>query len=455
MEQDRTNRVPAPAAGATPGGSTMQVRRIPARRVITRWLAIVVALLVATAAAAAPSVRAEADLAPLLTALADAYAAGIVVVDDAADLVLERGSLDWRSEDTVAVTSDAVLRMLVDTAEAQAFLRFAVSVDGQRALVGAGFLPSSVAIEDQDGRSFDLAQPVERIFSPYGLATYMVYALGAADRLVNANYLGARDPEGAAAMTRIDPRFREIGVDAPEDTTNAEFVATLTPDLVLASTDSDWVVPVEAIGIPVIGFEGESLERMRDAMRILGAALGPDAAARADAWIAYYDDVLAKVERATAGATERPRVLFTGTERTRVASGAMYQSAVIEAAGGTSVTAHLGGGWNDVDIEQVLVWDPELVLVPPYGRASVEAIVEDPEWQLLEAVRSGNVLRVPKLVAPWDTPVPDSVLAVVWLAEVLHGDLTGLDCAGETTYFYRRFYDYDITPDEVTALCGR
>jgi ABC-type Fe3+-hydroxamate transport system substrate-binding protein len=62
-------------------------------------------------------------------------------------------------------------------------------------------------------------------------------------------------------------------------------------------------------------------------MRILGAALGPDAAARAEAWIAYYDDVLAKVERATAGAAERPRVLFTGTERTRVASGAMYQSA--------------------------------------------------------------------------------------------------------------------------------
>src|SRR5690606_19467880 len=149
MEQDRTNRVPAPAAGATPGGSTMQVRRIPARRVITRWLAIVVALLVATAAAAAPRVRAEADLAPLLTALADAYAAGIVVVDDAAALVLARGSLDWRSEATVAVTSDAVLRMLVDTAEAQAFLRFAVSVDGQRALVGAGLLPSSVAIEDQ------------------------------------------------------------------------------------------------------------------------------------------------------------------------------------------------------------------------------------------------------------------------------------------------------------------
>jgi hypothetical protein len=205
----------------------MQVRPDPIYRAIPSMLAIVVALAAAAASAAAPRVRAEADLAPVLTALADAYAAGIVAVEDAADLVLEHGSLDWRSQDAVAVTSEAVLRLLVDTAEAQAFQRFAVSVDGQRALVEAGILPSSVAIEDQDGRSFELAQPVERIFSPYSLATYMVYAVGAGDRLVVANYLGARDPEGAAAMTRIDPRFRErIGVDAPEDTTNAEFVAT-------------------------------------------------------------------------------------------------------------------------------------------------------------------------------------------------------------------------------------
>lgn len=433
----------------------MLVRHVLVRRVIFLALALLVSFVSASAVAAAPRVRAEADLVPVLTALADAYGAGVAIVDGDADLVLERGSVDWRSAGTVAVTHGAVLRTVTDTAEARAFQRFAVSVDGQRALVAAGLLPASVTLEDQDGRTIELPQPVERIFSPYSLATYMVYAVGAGDRLVNANYLGARDPEGAAAMTRIDPRFREIGIDAPEDTTNAEFAASLAPDLVLASSGSDWVAPVEAIGIPVIGFEGESLERLRAAMRILGRALGPDAAARAEAWVAYYDDVLAKVEQATASVGERPRVLFTGTERTRVASGAMYQSALIQAAGGESVTAHLGGGWNDVDIEQVLVWDPEFVLVPPYGRASVEAIVEDPSWQLLEAVRSGNVLRVPKLVAPWDTPVPDSVLAVVWLAETLHGALTGLDCEGETGFFYRRFYDYEISPDEVTALCRR
>ena len=405
--------------------------------------------------AATPRVQVEADLEAVFAALSGAYAPGVEVVAEGADLVLAVGAVDWREANAVAVTPDTLLTLVIDTPEAAAFLHFAASPAGQRALIDAGLLPGSVTISDQDGRTIDLAQPVERIFSPYALATYMVYAVGGADRLVVGNYLGARDPEGTAAMTRIDPLFPERSRNAPEDTTNAEFVATLTPDLVLASSNSPWTDPVEAIGVPVIGFEGESTERLRDAMRILGQALGPDAAARAEAWIAYYDFVLEAVATSTSGVATRPGVLFTGTNRTRVASGTMYQSALIRAAGGTSVTAHLGGSWNDVDVEQVATWNPDLILVAPYGQASVAAIVEDREWQLLDAVRAGAVLRVPKLVAPWDTPVPDSVLAVVWLAETLHGELTGLSCESETAFFYQRFYDYAISAEEIAALCQR
>ena len=418
-------------------------------------LVALVALLAGLAWAAAPRVQVDAELDAVFAALASAYGPGVEAVADGADLTLARGAPAWRERHAVSVTPDALLTRVSDTPEATAFLRFAASPAAQRALINAGLLPASVTISDQDGRTIELMQPVERIFSAYGLSTYMVYALGAGDRLVVGNYLGARDPEGAAAMTRIDPLFPERSRNQPEDTTNAEFVATLDVDLVLASSNSPWTDPVEAIGVPVIGFEGETLERMRDAMRILGQALGPDAAARAEAWIAYYDSVLAAVAAATSDVDARPGVLFTGTNRTRVASGSMYQSALIEAAGGRSVTAHLTGAWNDVDVEQVATWNPDLILVAPYGQASVAAITEDREWQLLDAVRAGDVLRFPKLVAPWDTPVPDSVLAVVWLAETLHGDLTGLSCASETTFFYERFYDYAISPEEVAALCQR
>jgi hypothetical protein len=35
---------------------------------------------------------------------------------------------------------------------------------------------------------------------------------------------------------------------------------------------------------------------------------------------------------------------------------------------------------------------------------------------------------------------PDSVLALVWLTEVLHPGPDGLSCVDEAIFFYRRFY---------------
>jgi len=407
----------------------------------------------ATLVVAAPSVTVPPDLAPVFAVLVGAHpGTAPEAVASGGELVLARGGVDWRDARSVAVLPDVVLTLVDDTPDGRALLRFAASPAAQRAFIDAGMLPASVTVTDQGGRTFEVRQPVERIVSPFALAVYLPYGLGAGDRVVMAAFQGARDAQGAAAMTRIDPRFPELNTLAPQETTNVERIATILPDLVFASARSEWIPSVEALGIPVMVFEGETVERLRDAMRLAGSVLGPDAAARAEAWSAYYDDVLARVAAAT---PRRTRVLFTGTQRTRVASGAMYQTAIIEAAGGSSVSKSLGGYWNDVGFEQVAVWDPDLILVPQYGGASVAAVLEDPEWRLLRAVRDANVLRVPKLVAPWDTPVPDSVLAVVWLAEVLAPGSTGLSCADETLFFYERFYGYAISAEEIEGLCGR
>ncbi|MDZ7802169.1 MAG: ABC transporter substrate-binding protein [Trueperaceae bacterium] len=416
------------------------------------WLGVAAA----PAWAQAPTITVAAELGGVFDALAAAYP-GEAPQRSAgeADLVLAPGRASWDEVRTVVPVPDVTLRARTDDAEAAAFLRFARSPDAQAALIEGGFLPAEVSVSDQAGRTVRVPQPVRRIASPYGLSTYLVYAVGAGDRLVTAGYLGARDPQGAAAMERIDPDFPEVSAAAPADTTNVEFLATLAPDLVASSARAEWIPSAQALGMPVLAFDGESPDALADAMRMTGRALGPDAAARADAWVRYYRDVLARVARATEQGRAAPRVLFTGTDPSRVASGQMYQTDLIQAAGGVSVTAGLRGHWAEVGLEQVLAWNPELILVPPYGGASVAAITNDPSWQLLPAVREGRVLRVPKLVAPWDTPVPDSVLAVVWLAEVLHPDATDLSCAEEARFFYRRFYDYALTSDEVTSLCRR
>jgi len=60
---------------------------------------------------------------------------------------------------------------------------------------------------------------------------------------------------------------------------------------------------------------------------------------------------------------------------------------------------------------------------------------------------------MPKLVVPWDTPAPDSVLGIVWMAQLIDSESLELDCASEADYFYNSFYNYPITTEEISSVC--
>jgi len=61
---------------------------------------------------------------------------------------------------------------------------------------------------------------------------------------------------------------------------------------------------------------------------------------------------------------------------------------------------------------------------------------------------------MPKLVAPWDTPTPDTVIAIIWLSNLLYPDLDTPDCGEQVQYFYNTFYNYDISAEEIDSLCA-
>jgi iron complex transport system substrate-binding protein len=344
-----------------------------------------------------------------------------------------------------------------DLVDIQDFINFAISVEGQEVLIEKGHLPASITLTDQAGNTVTLAQPIRSVISTYGPATSFLYSVSAKDRLVSASYLGARDPQGATVMEKIDPRFPDIMGDDffTQQDFNVEQAAALNPDLIITSARSAWLETAEQLDFSVFLFDAETPDRLKEAMRLAGQLFGPHTTAQSELWIAYYESVITGVREATVplNDNEQPRVLFTGTEPTRIASGEMYQTDIIQAAGGISVSRELTGYWNDVNLEQILIWDPDVIILPPYGGASVSAIIDSPEWQILDAVQAGRVYQMPKLVVPWDTPAPDSVLGIVWLAQRLYPDLVTFDCGTEAEYFYNTFYDYPITEDEIQSIC--
>ena len=259
-------------------------------------------------------------------------------------------------------------------------------------------------------------------------------------------------------MGRIDPRFESLIGDNyfNQDDFNLEEAANRDPDLIITSARTAWLDTVSELGVPYFLYDAETPKALKEAILLTGQLFGPNTAAQAEAWVKYYDWIEAAVLEQTDTLTEddQIKVLFTGTSPLRVASGDMIQSSLIEIAGGISVSAELTGYWNDINLEQVAAWNPDLILVPPYGGASVAAITEDADWQILDAVQAGQVYRMPKLVAPWDTPTPDTVLAVIWLSNLLYPELDTPDCGEQVQYFYNTFYNYDISAEEIDSLCA-
>jgi len=315
---------------------------------------------------------------------------------------------------------------------------------------------SEITVADQSGYEVTIAQPVEVIASVHGIGTYYVYTLGAGDRLALAYYVGVRDVSTVSdSMLRWEPRLPDIFSFGDP---NVEELAASGAQVVLADASQHEAVAeqLRELGIPVVLYRAETSDAMKEAITLTGTLLGPDAQERAAAFITDYDRIVATVATDVAALDEtcRVRVLFIGTSLTKAISGDMYQTYLIEAAGGVSVTRELFGSWNEINLEQILLWNPEVVIIPPYGVIQPTDVLENADWQALDAVQSGRVYRMPRIIAPMDTPVPESLLGIAWMANVFYPELVTLDLAEEVALFYADYYQFALTDEEIDILAS-
>jgi iron complex transport system substrate-binding protein len=321
------------------------------------------------------------------------------------------------------------------------------------ALAGSA-LAENVTVVDATGRSVPVPQPVKWVACTYGIGTFYVYALGAGDRLVAAWYTGIKSSSQAPASLRaLEPRLDTLLFAGDP---NVEQLAALGPDLVIADASrfEAFASQMEAIGVPTLLFAPETPQGVVDTALALGTALGEQAAARAarlaaDFWRVYST---ALAVASDVPASKRPRVLFVGSSPLQVASGAMYQTSLIRAAGGVSVSGDLTGGWNTVNLEQVLLWNPDVIIIPPYGSVSAVDLLANPDWRSVQAIQAGRVVKMPRVFAPMDTPLPESLLGVEWMSSLFFPESAAFDVRAEALAFYETYYDYALSSGEADAF---
>jgi iron complex transport system substrate-binding protein len=174
----------------------------------------------------------------------------------------------------------------------------------------------------------------------------------------------------------------------------------------------------------------------------------------ADKIIEYYEGCAKDVEKRISDVEEKPKVLvvyYSGKAKAyRTFGGDMFQSKLIEMAGGISVSKELSGK-QTINVEQVANWNPDIILIIQYwksGKDVKEKILNDPAWKQIKAVRDGKVYVVPNDGENWIDPCPKWILGLYWTAKVLHPEeFKDLNVKAKADEFYKKFFGLSV--DEV------
>ncbi len=140
----------------------------------------------------------------------------------------------------------------------------------------------------------------------------------------------------------------------------------------------------------------------------------------------------------------------------KVAGTGTYNDFYIGLVGATNPASGPGGlatgGMVGVDVEQVVAWDPDIILLGNFDGALPADVYASPAWAAITAVRESRVYKVPIGGYRWDPPSHESPLMWRWLAMLVHPTGPRFDLFGEIQRYYRLYYDRTPTPTQLKAM---
>jgi iron complex transport system substrate-binding protein len=318
---------------------------------------------------------------------------------------------------------------------------------------------SAQTVNDAAGRTVPVPAKVSRVFPAGPPAAILLYTL-APEMLIG--WPRANRPEECAYMLPEICTRPEVGrITGRGNTANLETVLALKPDLILdvGSTSSTFVSLADRVqeqtGIPYALLDGRFAGIART-YRSLGELIGRREDAEKHA--RYAEDtlktILGRVDPIATG--DRPRVYYArGPRGLTTGLGSSINVETIELIG-RNVAGETQGGLANASIEQVLVWNPEVIVTIDQEFAAT--VRNDPSWASVKAVRDNRVHLSPKMPFGWVDfpPSVNRLIGLWWLAKILYPQRCPEDLRALTQDFYSRFYH--VTPSAAQidhVLAGR
>jgi iron complex transport system substrate-binding protein len=333
---------------------------------------------------------------------------------------------------------------------------FARAAAGLILAAAAEAAPAAREFTDDAGRKVSLPDKVERVYAAGPPASVLVFAL-APDTLIGWTRAFRGDE-----VSWVAPKYAqlpELGrLTGRGSTANTEVVLKAKPDLIVdvGSTSPTFASLAERVqsqtGIPYVLLDGRletTAAQIEKLANVLGVPdRGRDLAAYAKGRIEGLQQKIATVPR-----DKRPTVYYArGPQGLTTGLAGSINVEMIEFLGAENVAGKVRGGLANVGLEQVVLWDPEIIVTndPSFYRE----VWKLPVWSTVSAVRRKRVYLSPHLPFGWFDypPGANRLIGLLWLSEILYPHIFGHDLGREVAEFYRRFYHQVPTEEQITRL---
>ncbi|TGE37963.1 ABC transporter substrate-binding protein [Desulfosporosinus fructosivorans] len=322
-------------------------------------------------------------------------------------------------------------------------------------------------ITDMAGRQVNIPKKINTVYCAVPTAEAMLYSL-APEKLVA--WVNAPSTD---LKKYLSDRAKNLpilgGWMGEKSTANLEEIAKLAPELIVFMTDLDENNKVSAVQTansitdqtkrPVIVLDS-IITSTPKVYRIMGDILGVQD--RAEKLAAYTEQKMAAVSDMVAKIPKDKLVsVYYAEGNTGLATDpeASHHAEVLKFAGGKNVAnvqAKSGQGMSPVSMEQVLAWNPDLILVSSStgGDKNYQTILNDPAWSKIKAVKDKKVYITPLLPFGWFDRPPNIMraLGTEWLSNLLYPEYVKIDLNKETKDFFKLFFNMDLSDQQVNEL---
>lgn len=310
---------------------------------------------------------------------------------------------------------------------------------------------------DDCGREVEVPADISRIVATGPLSQIVLYSL-APDMLVGLASKWSGSAEGIVPEAYLKlPYFGQLYNTA---NLNVEELALAGPQViidigrVMSGGSEDMDTLQQQTGIPTV-FLSSTAESLPETYRKLGQLLGREE--KAEQLAAFcervYSRTLSIMEQV--GDQKVTALYIKGEQGLNVlANGATHAEILDLLTENLAVVDNPSskGSGNEVTMEQIALWDPELILFDP--DSLYDTVAGQDTWKELSAISSGNYLEVPEGPDNWmgTPPASQRYLGMIWLTAELYPDHCDYDVKTEILEYYELFYHCRLTDQQYDVL---